>query len=102
MKKETKKAELEKLAPSLMAELTKEFIGATDLNARAKIRARMKAVLDFASVDTSYPDHADKKQPNNVGQFGDFIGAPGYDMPAQPLMIGHGGVLPIVGADNTI
>lgn len=42
-------------APALMAELMREFIQKKDLNARAQMRLRMKALLDLFSVDTSYP-----------------------------------------------
>ncbi len=42
-------------APDVMADLMKQFIANTELNARARIRLRMKALLDLVSVDTSYP-----------------------------------------------
>jgi hypothetical protein len=41
--------------PMLMAELMKEFIENKDLNSRVQIRSRMKALLDFAFVDTVWP-----------------------------------------------
>lgn len=41
--------------PDVMADLMKQFIANTDLNTRARIRLRMKALLDLVSVDTSYP-----------------------------------------------
>lgn len=41
--------------PGLMKALTEEFIAKTELSERAKIRLRMKALLDFVSVDTTYP-----------------------------------------------
>ncbi len=47
-------AALERL-PALMGELMKEFIEKKDLTARSQIRLRMKALLDFAHVDTTYP-----------------------------------------------
>ncbi len=42
--------------PDVMAELTKQFIEKPDANGRAKIRKKMKAILDFLSADTSYPE----------------------------------------------
>ena len=42
-------------APKIMSELTRLFVACTSLTDRAKIRMRMKAILDFISVDTDYP-----------------------------------------------
>lgn len=42
-------------APEMMAELMREFIDHKELNARVKIRLRMKALLDLVAVDTQYP-----------------------------------------------
>lgn len=47
-------AALERL-PALMGELMKTFIEKKDLTTRSQIRLRMKALLDFAHVDTTYP-----------------------------------------------
>lgn len=44
------------MLPELMSELTREFMTKTDLNSRAAIRVRMKALLDLASADTKYPE----------------------------------------------
>lgn len=41
--------------PDAMRELMQQFIENKDLNARAAIRLRMKALLDMVSVDTAYP-----------------------------------------------
>lgn len=49
--------------PGLMKALTEQFIAKTELSERAKIRLRMKALLDFVSVDTTYP-----KVPNLDGR----------------------------------
>lgn len=97
-----KKDSLQKDAPALMAELTQEFVDARDLNSRAKVRARMKAVLDFVSVDTSYPAIG-TEAPAGGNMIG-FGANPGYDAPATigAYNAPRGGVLPIPGADNTI
>jgi hypothetical protein len=42
-------------APDVMAALMKEFVEKKDVDARALIRVRMKALLDFVSVDTVFP-----------------------------------------------
>ena len=60
-------------APAVMADLMKQFIANTDLNTRARIRLRMKALLDLVSVDTSYPpvpalnQHQRQEDELNVG-----------------------------------
>ncbi len=83
-------------APTTMAELTTEFVSAKDLNTRAKIRQRMKAVLDFISVDTSYPDVG--------GDAGGVPPLPGFQdgaiMPARYIQ--NPTVRPIPGAENEI
>lgn len=78
-------------APAIMAQLTGEFVEAKDLNTRAKIRQRMKAVLDFVAADTAYPD----VEPDGGG-----FGVP----PAPPhrYINVNTNVRPIAGADNTI
>jgi len=43
------------LLPEYMAELTQQFESKKALAERAKIRLKMKAVLDILSVDTEYP-----------------------------------------------
>ena len=45
-------------APDIISELMCEFIEKKDLNARVKIRMRMKALLDIIAVDTIYPKTA--------------------------------------------
>ncbi len=87
-------ADLQGRAPQLMCELTALFIDAKDLNARVKIRARMKAVLDFISVDTSYPP-IDPKQTQGIG-------APGQYLYPGDAMVGGGHPLLAPGADNTL
>jgi hypothetical protein len=77
----------------IMKELTDQFIEAKDLNSRAKIRAKMKAILDFASVDTSYPAvGTGEKLTQN-----DPLGWEGNQ--GQPAI---GGVRPIPGSENII
>lgn len=80
-------------APEMMAKLTREFVEATDLNSRAKIRARMKAILDFVSVDTSYPA---------MDATGRGVDLAGYEYAVGGGRTGVGGVHLIPGADNTL
>lgn len=46
--------EMEKIAPSVMADLMKQFIEKKNFNDRIALRLKMKALLDFASADTEY------------------------------------------------
>lgn len=57
---ETLKAALETM-PEVMAALMREFIAKKDVTTRIQIRLRMKALLDFAGVDTEYPPNPLKK-----------------------------------------
>jgi hypothetical protein len=43
------------MAPALAAELMREFIERKNLNERAQIRLKVKALQDFFSADTGYP-----------------------------------------------
>lgn len=47
--------DLSKKVPDIMGELMKDFVERRDLNSRAQIRLRMKALLDLFSADTGYP-----------------------------------------------
>ena len=47
--------DLSKRVPDIMGELMKDFVERRDLNSRAQIRLRMKALLDLFSADTGYP-----------------------------------------------
>ncbi len=98
-------------APGMMAELMTEFIGDRNLNARVKVRLRMKALLDLVAVDTVYPkapgmDVGARREVNGP-QFGAVpMVAPGRPMDiggAMDQRVGAGGlggpVLPIPGAD---
>jgi hypothetical protein len=98
-------------APDTMAELMRAFIQTKDLNARVKIRLRMKALLDIVAVDTVYP----KVPARDMDHGGGFMGGGrprlavghGYAEPApmQAEMDRRvdggmgGGVLPVPGAD---
>lgn len=42
-------------APTMMKELTTDFIIQTDFKSRAKVRLKMKSTLDMLSTDTTYP-----------------------------------------------
>lgn len=55
-------------APVMMAQLMREFIAGKSLEARTKLRLRMKALLDFFSADTDYtvPSAAAPAQPTRV------------------------------------
>jgi hypothetical protein len=55
--------------PEVMASLMKEFILNKDITSRIQIRLRMKALLDFAGVDTEYPPNPlIKKEAENGAQ----------------------------------
>lgn len=41
--------------PEVMAALMKQYIEKKDVTSRTDVRLRMKALLDFAGVDTEYP-----------------------------------------------
>lgn len=42
-------------APEVMAALVRQFIEKKDVDTRVQVKMRMKAVLDFLSVDTTFP-----------------------------------------------
>lgn len=102
-------------APDTMAELTKLFIEAKDLNTRVKIRLRMKALLDFLAVDTVYPkvpardmDHG--RMGGGFGRVGPamYEPAPALPMPGDlraemdqrvDAAVGGGAVAPVPGAE---
>lgn len=48
--------------PDVMGSLMREFILKKDITSRIQIRLRMKALLDFAGVDTEYPSNPLKKE----------------------------------------
>ena len=83
-------------SPQIMCELSELFVNtAKDLNSRAKIRAMMKAILDFNSVDTSYPavgGGGDTKKSRYDPLYGD----------AEDSAPAVGGVRPIPGSENII
>lgn len=55
--------------PDVMAALMKDFILNKDITSRIQVRLRMKALLDFAGVDTEYPPNPlIKKEAENVAQ----------------------------------
>lgn len=73
-------------APKIMAELMTHFIERRDLNSRAQIRLRMKALLDLFSADTGYPaiPSISTARMDRDG-FGPVQQAPAYVRPAPPL-----------------
>lgn len=75
-------------SPEMMSELMKEFVDGKDYNARAKIRMKMKILLDLASVDTKYPDI-----PALQHGRGAVPGLPG--LPGQGLYDGYANALPM-------
>jgi hypothetical protein len=81
-------------SPQILCELGGLFVKAKDLNSRAKIRAMMKAILDFNSVDTSYPSvgNGDTKKRYADPLYGD----------AEESTPAIGGVRPIAGSENII
>ena len=96
-------------APGMMAELMTEFIGDRNLNARVKVRLRMKALLDLVAVDTVYPKAPGMDLGGRRDRAGQFHAA--APQPAVPMdlgvamgdRVGGGGlggpVLPIPGAE---
>lgn len=44
--------------PEMMAALMKIFIQKKDVDSRVQIKMQMKALLDLASVDTTFPENA--------------------------------------------
>lgn len=62
-----------KEAPKVMADLTRMFIACTDLTERAKIRLRLKAILDLISVDTDYPPVPALNAQGGEGGLGDYL-----------------------------
>lgn len=42
-------------APEVMAALVRQFIEKKDVDCRVQVKMRMKALLDFLSVDTTFP-----------------------------------------------
>lgn len=93
-------------APEMMAELMREWLQKRSLNERAKIRLKMKAILDFHSVDTEYPKQPAMPAPGR-GPVGRAV--PAFAEPMDPVapamggfqerMGGPGAVRPIPGAE---
>lgn len=44
-------------APETMAALMRKFIEKKDVDTRVQVKMQMKALLDFASVDTTFPQN---------------------------------------------
>lgn len=44
-------------APETMAALMRKFIDKKDVDTRVQVKMQMKALLDFASVDTTFPEN---------------------------------------------
>lgn len=80
-------------APDVMAELMRAFIEQKDLNARVKIRLRMKALLDLVAVDTLYPKNPalDGGARGHVPRHGGGFMEPAFPQP--PPMGDIGGAL---------
>jgi hypothetical protein len=110
METETKNVLADHVAsmPAVMQQLMADFSKSKDFNSRAKIKQKMKALLDFAAADTEYPAGL---QPQKPKQGGWELGGPnqiGFPLPmAQPqgAMMGDylapadaGNFLPIPGA----
>lgn len=108
--------------PDTMAALSKEYKGNTDCIARFQVRQRMKALLDFMGVDTTYPPNpmiqppvgpqpareaAMMAAPNlrYEGNAAGFVGGAGFGMapinvvPVPPIMPAPGA--PRMGIDNS-
>jgi hypothetical protein len=93
-------------SPELMSELMTDFISGKEYNARAKVRMKMKILLDLASVDTKYPDiPALSPQRPSRGDLANYVHN-GYPLAAGMLPGGGGralnqpgdGIEPIPGA----
>jgi hypothetical protein len=87
--------DLSKRVPDIMGELMKDFVERRDLNSRAQIRLRMKALLDLFSADTGYPPIPALSPSSRMGRGAfaaggnDYMGAPAYQVaPAPPLRAG--------------
>jgi hypothetical protein len=76
--------------PALMDELMKEFIEKKDLTARSQIRLRMKALLDFAHVDTTYPPNPAMKSISVPNPARDMMMADQNQSPVTPTIGGPG------------
>lgn len=73
-------------APDVMAALVRQYIEKKDVDARVQVKMRMKAVLDFLSVDTTFPPNPlpdSKVSPARDAAMAPYI-AQGIDQQAGP------------------
>lgn len=85
-------------APETMAALMRKFIEKKDVDTRVQVKMQMKALLDFASVDTTFPENPlpdSKVKPARDG----VVGAAPNIAPVAPGGVFVGG-MPIHGMND--
>lgn len=76
-------------APETMAALMRKFIDKKDVDSRVQVKMQMKALLDFASVDTTFPENP--LPDSKVKPAQDLVGAAPMIAPVAPGgVFGHG------------